>query len=128
MRMNRRGFTLVEVLVALVILSVVALGLGRFVGSFLHTVGTSNAKTVATAVAREQAELIQANTVYTSLVGTYNNNTVTGFPGYPSMTRTTRVVRTTGNSPRRDYTTITVTVSEPTMGPPVNITIVVAAP
>lgn len=125
---KRRGFTLVEVLVALVILSVVALGLGRFVGSFLHTVGTSNAKTVATAVAQEQAELIRADTSYPTLVATYNNNTVTGFPGYPAMTRTTRVLRTTGVNPRRDYTTITVTVSEPTMGTPVNITIVVAAP
>ncbi len=125
---TQRGFTLVEVLVAIVILSVVALGLGRFVGSFLHTVGTSNAKTVATAVAQEQAEIIRANTSYTTLVATYNNNTVTGFSGYPNMTRTTRVLRTTGNNPRRDYTTITVTVSEPTMGPPVNITIVVAAP
>lgn len=128
MRTNRRGFTLIEVLVALIILSVVALGMGRFIGSFLHVVGTTNARTVATAVAVEQTELIRADNRYTSLVANYNNVSTTGFPDFPAMTRATRVTRTTGTSPRRDYTTITVRVTEPTMGAPVNVTIVVAAP
>ena len=44
------------------------------------------------------------------------------------MTRTTTVVRTTGNAPKRDYTTVTVTVTETTLGTPVNLTAVVAAP
>jgi prepilin-type N-terminal cleavage/methylation domain-containing protein len=129
--MNRKGFTLVETLVALIILTVVALSLGRFVGNFLHVVGTSTARTVATAVATEQIELIRArNTAaaYPTLVSTFNNQTQTGFPGFAQMTRTTRVVRTTANSPRADFTTITVTVTEPSMGPPVNLTVVVAAP
>ena len=126
--MNRRGFSLIEVLIALVILAVISLSLGRFVGSFLHTVGVSSARTVSTAVAQEQVEQIRANPAYTTLVATYNNNSVTGFPGYPRMNRLTRVTRTTGNTPRRDYTTVTVTVSEPTMGLPVNLTVVVAAP
>jgi len=126
--MNRRGFTLIEVLIAMVILTIVSVGLAKFVGTFLHTVGTSTAKTVATAVAQEHLEIIRADPNYTGLVGTYNGNTVVGFPGYPSMTRTTRVVRTTGNNPRRDYTRVTVQVSEPTMGTPINVTIVVAAP
>ena len=126
--MNKKGFTLIEVLIALIILTIVSVGLAKFVATFLHTVGTSTTKTVATAVAQEQLEQIRADPNYTSLVATYNGNTVTGFPGYASMQRTTRVVRTTSNVPRRDYTTITVQVSEPTMGTPVNVTIVVAAP
>ena len=125
---NRKGFTLIEILIAMVILTIVSMGLAKFVATFLHTVGTSTAKTVATAVGQEQLELIRADPSYTTLVTNYNNVTTTGFPGYASMTRTTRVVRTTGNTPRRDYTRITVTVSEPTMGTPVNVTIVVAAP
>lgn len=128
MKRNRRGFTLIEVLIAMIILTIVSVGLAKFVATFLHTVGTSTAKTVATAVAQEQLELIRADPDYTSLVANYNGNTTVGFPGYPSMTRTTRVVRTTGSNPRRDYTKVTVQVTEPTMGTPVNVTIVVAAP
>ena len=45
-----------------------------------------------------------------------------------AMQRTTRVVRRTSESPRRDYTVITVTVTEPTMGTAVSLTNVVAAP
>lgn len=126
--MKRRGFTLIEIMIAIVILTIVSVSLGKFVATFLHTVGTSTAKTVATEVAQEQLAIIRADPTYTTLVTTYNGITTTGFPGYPSMSRTTRVVRTTGNSPRRDYTTATVTVSEPTMGLPVAVTIVVAAP
>jgi len=129
--MNRRGFTLVEVLIALIILTVVSLSLGRFVASFSHAVGTSTIRTLAIDVATEQMELIRGNanpTAYPTLVGNFNGNVVTGFPDYPRMTRTTTVVRTTGTNPRRDYTTITVTVTEPTLGAPVDLTAVVAAP
>lgn len=129
--MNRRGFTLVEVMIALIILTIVSLSLGRFVASFSHVVGTSTIRTVAINVATEQLELIRGNanvTAYPTLVATYNGNVVVGFPSYPRMTRTTSVVRTTGNAPKRDYTTVTVTVTETTLGTPVNLTAVVAAP
>ena len=129
--MNRRGFTLVEVMIALIILTIVALSLGKFVASFSHAVGTSTIRTIAVNVATEQMELIRGNanqSAYPTLVASFNGNVVTGFPNYPRMTRTTTVVRTTGNNPRRDYTTVTVTVTEPTLGTPVNLTAVVAAP
>jgi prepilin-type N-terminal cleavage/methylation domain-containing protein len=125
---DRRGFTLIEIMIAMVILTIISVGLAKFVATFLHTVGTSTAKTVATAVAQEQLEMIRADPSYTTLVTNYNNLTTNGFPGYGSMSRTTRVVRTTGNNPRRDYTKVTVTVSEPTMGTPVAVTIVIGAP
>jgi prepilin-type N-terminal cleavage/methylation domain-containing protein len=132
-RSAERGFSLIEVVIAIIILSIVSLSLGKFVGKFSHAVGTSTARTTAVSVAQEQIETIKtqgnSNTaLYAGLVGTYNNASLTGFPGYPSMNRMTRVVRTTGGNPPRDFTTITVTVSEPTMGTPVSITTVMAAP
>jgi len=108
-----RGFTLIEVMVAMIILSIVALGLGRFVSTFLHVVSTSSTRTVASAVAREQMEGMLSAPTYP--LPTTWNGTVTGFPGYPQMRRTTSVSRVTGTSPARDYTIITVQVTEPTM-------------
>jgi prepilin-type N-terminal cleavage/methylation domain-containing protein len=113
MRRNTRGFTLIEILVAMVILSVVALGLGRFVSSFLHVVSTSSARTVGSAVAREQLEAILSSPMYPvpdAYVGT-----VTGFPGFPNMKRITSKTRYTSTTPAKDYTIVTVKVTEPTM-------------
>jgi type IV pilus modification protein PilV len=130
--MRRNGFTLIEVLVALVVVGVVGLGITKIMGRFMHAVGTSTTRTVATAVAQESIETIRATpdaaVVYAAMVGTYNGTTTTGFPGYPYMNRTIRAVRTTAALPRADFTTATVTVTEPTMGTPVSMTIVVAAP
>jgi prepilin-type N-terminal cleavage/methylation domain-containing protein len=108
-----RGFTLIEVMVAMVILSIVALGLGRFVSSFLHVVSTSSSRTVASSIAREQMEGMLSDPAYP--LPTSWNGTVVGFPGYPAMRRTTSVTRVTGTTPARDYTIITVKVTEPTM-------------
>jgi hypothetical protein len=44
------------------------------------------------------------------------------------MTRVTSVSRVTGTAPQRDYTIVTVRVSEPTMGAPIDVTTVVASP
>ncbi len=129
--MNRRGFSLIEVMVALVIVTIVALSLGRFVGNFSHVVATSTVRTVGVSVAQERIDSIKtaaSPAVYPNLVSLFNANVVTGFPGYPNMTRTTTVVRRTSNSPKRDYTVITVTVTEPTMGAAVNLTNTVGAP
>jgi hypothetical protein len=60
--------------------------------------------------------------------GTGPDANQTGFPGYASMTRLTTVARITGNAPQRDYTVITVRVTEPTMGAPIDVTTVVASP
>ncbi|HEY7481793.1 MAG TPA: prepilin-type N-terminal cleavage/methylation domain-containing protein [Gemmatimonadales bacterium] len=133
--MNRRGFTLVEILVAMVILLVVVVGLGHFAAGFTHSVSVSTTRTVATTVALEQLDLIRGDPTY-PLPGAWAG-TVTGFPGYPSMSRRTVLQRITSAVPSRDYTRVTVKVWEPTLRRPgapvtsldtVNLTSVVARP
>jgi prepilin-type N-terminal cleavage/methylation domain-containing protein len=121
---NRRGFSLIEVMVALVILSIVLLGLGRFVASFLHTVGTTTTKTAATEAAAGYMATIQADPSY-PLPASYAG-TVTGFPNYPNLKRVTVFNRI--NTSNRDYTIVSVRVTEPTLRDTVNITAVVAKP
>lgn len=65
---DRRGFTLIEVLIAMVILTVVMAGLGRFVATFMHGVRTTTARTMATEVARARLQLVANDPRYTTLV------------------------------------------------------------
>jgi prepilin-type N-terminal cleavage/methylation domain-containing protein len=125
--MRRAGYTLIEVMLAIIVLAVVLMSLARYTGSLLHTVSTSNARTTAAEVARERIELVKSDPSYLTLATSWAG-AQTGFPGYPSMRRTTTVQRVTGTAPPRDYTIITVQVTEPTMGLPVNVTTVVGRP
>jgi prepilin-type N-terminal cleavage/methylation domain-containing protein len=125
--MERRGFTLIEVMLAVVILTTVLISVARYTGQFLHTVSTSTVRTVAAEVARERISLIDMDPSYTTLAAVWAG-TQTGFPGYPNMTRVTTVSRVTGAAPPRDYTVITVRVTEPTMGQAIDVTTVVAQP
>lgn len=116
--MTRRGFSLVEVLIALVLLTIVLAGLGRFVGSFVHGVRTSTVRTMATEVARARVALAETDPRYTTLVtlyGTGPSADVTGFPGFPSMRRRTFISRDQSGTPPRDITTITVRVTDPSI-------------
>jgi prepilin-type N-terminal cleavage/methylation domain-containing protein len=133
--MNRRGFTLVEILVAMIILLVVVVGLGRFAAGFTNSVTVSTTRTVATTVALEQLDLIRGDPTYPLPAGWAG--TVTGFPGYPRMSRRTVLQRIQSGVPSRDYTRVTVKVWEPSLrrtGVPltqldtVNLTSVVARP
>ena len=121
---NRRGFSLIEVMVALVILSIVLLGLGRFVASFLHTVGTTTTKTAATEAASGYMAIIQSDPGY-PLPNSYTG-TLTGIGSYPNMKRVVTFNRI--NTSNRDYTIVSVRVTEPTLIDTINITAVVARP
>jgi prepilin-type N-terminal cleavage/methylation domain-containing protein len=125
--MQRRGFTLIELMLALVILTIVLVSLAKHTGIFLHTVATSTARTTAAEVARERIGLVDMDPSYLTLAGTWAGSQ-TGFPGFPRMQRVTTVNRVTGTAPTRDYTVVTVRVSEPTMGSPIDVTTVVARP
>jgi prepilin-type N-terminal cleavage/methylation domain-containing protein len=132
-RQSRKGFSLIEVLVALVILTVVLTGLGRFVGKFIHGVTTSSARTTAAEVARSRIERIKADPRYTTLTTLFGSGAsadTTGFPGFARMRRRTFVVRDQSGTPARDWTTITVKVTDPSTlpGDTISLTTTVAAP
>lgn len=130
--MGRRedsGVTLIEVIIAMVIMTTVLLGLAAFAGNFTRTVGTSDARTVAVNLAEQRVDEIRAAPNYSGLETNYagTESAIAGFAGY---TRTTVIAHTGGPRPTytNDYKTVTVQVTAPGITTPIKKTIVVAAP
>ncbi len=124
--MQRKGFTLIEVLIALVILVIVTTTFARFAAYFSRGMANSSIRVIGVGVAADRLELIRADPRYNQLTALYQGDT-TGFSGYPTMKRSTIVVRDRSGNPARDFTTITVRVTAPAMRDTVSITAIVAS-
>lgn len=124
-----RGVTLIEVVIAMLILTVVLLGMGSFAVNFTRTVAKADARTIAVNLASQRLSEIRSAPNYSALEATYiaTEATLAGFPGY---SRVTQIVRTGGPRPTysNDYKTVTVTVTAPGIPTPIKKTVVVAAP
>jgi len=124
-----RGLSLIEIMIAMVILTVVLLGMGRYMVDFSRTVRKSESRTVAVNLAAQRLSEIRASPNYSGLETTFATTepSITGFPGY---TRSTIITRVGGPRPTftNDYKMATVTVTGPGLTTPVKKTIVVAAP
>ncbi|MFI5310112.1 MAG: prepilin-type N-terminal cleavage/methylation domain-containing protein [Gemmatimonadales bacterium] len=132
----RTGMTLIEVILAVVILSGAMLGLANFGRKFQHQTSESTNQTLASDLATQRIEEIKGYRVYSTLVATYNGTTETTFPtdslGYHGFTRTTAAVRTTVAAgatavpPGNDYITVTVTVTGNTLVTPIKKSTIIA--
>jgi prepilin-type N-terminal cleavage/methylation domain-containing protein len=125
----RRGMTLIEVMIAIVILSGAMLGLAKFGGKFEHTTATASDMSLASDLAVARIEQIKAYRIYLSLVSTYNNTTETfvGDPVFNGFSRVTRATRCTGcPTATNDYITVTTTVSGRSLSAPIAKTTIIA--
>ncbi len=128
--MRRAGFTLIEMLIAIVVVVIVATSFAKFAAQYSRSMGDSSLRLVATGVATGRLELVRADPRYTRLNALYGASTAggdtTGFPDYPRMRRITTLLR--DQSGQRDFTTITVKVWDPALIDTVAVTAVVASP
>jgi len=121
--MNRRGFTLIEIMISLVLLSIAILGMATATGGFMHVVTVGQARAAATQLAEQRIELIQMDPNYASIDTTYAK-TETSFPGLTGYTRITTVEAIKDTL---DYKRVTVRVITPTADT-IKRTVIVAAP
>ncbi len=129
-RAARRGMTLIEVILAVVILSGAMLGLSKFLSQFQHTTSDSTMQYLASDLATQRVEEIKAYTVYGTLVATYNGvaETFASNPVYVGFTRTTAAVRCTGCPDGvNDYITVTVTITGNNLTAPKTKSSIIAA-
>lgn len=126
----RHGFTLIEIMIAMVVLVIVATTMARFAGMFSRGMSNSSIRMIASNVASDRLELVRADPRYARLVPLYGagaGSDTTGFPGYPLMRRLTTIVRDQSGTPPRDFTTVTVRVTAPGLRDTVAVTAVVAS-
>jgi prepilin-type N-terminal cleavage/methylation domain-containing protein len=102
---SRHGMTLIEVMLAIVILSGAMLGLANFVRKFQHTTSDTSQQAMASNLATLRLEEVKGYRVYSTLIATYNGVSET-FVGDPVYTRCNSCPTTTN-----DYITVTVSVT-----------------
>ncbi len=122
---HRRGFTLLEVAIALSILGGVLLVLATTTARFIHTVTLDRVRTQATAVANAHVARIQLWPTYDSLSVEFAG-TASDYP-FGGWSRETTVWRSPVVVPPNDYTRITVSVTAPALDSTIRRTITIAA-
>lgn len=125
--MPRRGFTLIEVMMALVILLGVILGVAQTTARMVHTVVTGDQQLTAVQLAETRLEQIRLDPDYTDLETNYET-TESSFPTLTGFSRQTAITHVGGTGKAEDYKKITVTVTGPGVGTPVSRSVTVGAP
>ena len=124
---SKRGFTLVEVMIALVILMVVVVGFMSTSSRLMHTVAVNDRQEAAIRLAYDRIEMVRLDPRYTKLESLFVA-TETSFPTLPGFTRVTAMSLVGGPGQPTDYKKVTVTVTGPGLLAPVKRTTTVAAP
>lgn len=125
---TRAGFTMVEVIVALVILGVAVLGLSASGASLATRAADAELRARALNLVQDRLARIQVDPRYAQLDSLYEGTTagVLGLAGVTLTTSVTRVVQTTPSP--RDFTLIDVIVAGPPLSEPIQRQLLVAAP
>lgn len=125
----RDGFTLIEVLIALLILGMALLGLALFVSRMAHASTFSRMIGTANELAADRIETIKSATTYSTLNARFagTETTISGL-GNAGFTRQTIIRQVGGGSTDTlNYQIVTVVVTNPAMTDTVRKTTVIAA-
>jgi prepilin-type N-terminal cleavage/methylation domain-containing protein len=124
-RRSESGFTLIEVILAVTILSTVTLLMAAPASKYLSSTAKSQRRIAASVAADAQIALVRMSPVYESLTVKFDSSR-SNVP-FPGFTRQTRVVRT-GVGTTGDITRVVVTITGPGLAVPIKRTATIAAP
>lgn len=124
---NEGGFTIVEVVIALLILSTAVLGLGTSASQLSTAAASAELRALALEAVEDRLTSVRLDPRYGPLDSLYAGveQDILGITG---MTRTTSVLHVSQSSPALDYKRITVRVVGPYLTEPLVRQIVKAAP
>jgi len=131
-RLRRRGFSLIEIMVALTILMIIILGLANTTISFLHETTIDTVRVRAQSFADMRIAEVRGYPTYDNLTTTFNNAD-TPEPGYSRQTVVVRDKSATSTCnnpagcPKNDVTRVTVTVTNAGLAAPVSRTLAISS-
>ena len=131
-RMQRRGFSLVEIMVALTILMIIILGLANTTISFLHETTLDTVRVRAQSFADMRIAEVRGYPAYNNLVTTFNSSDApeSGFSRQTVVVRDKTATSDCNNPlgcPKNDVTRVTVTVTNAGLSTPVSRTITISS-
>lgn len=103
MKMNKKGFSLIELMVSMVILAIGLLGLASLQGAAINGNQHGNTISLATVLAQDTIESVR-NTAFDDI-------TTTNFPASATIDNFTRSILIEDDTPLNELKRITVTVS-----------------
>lgn len=123
---DRKGMSLVEVLVALAIFAGSLLSMGAFAGRLAHAVAEGSARTTAVELATDRIETVKSATKYATLEALYaaTESSVSGFPTFGRQTLINRIGG--GASDLVDYKVVTVVITSSALKVPVRKTSIIS--
>ena len=109
---RRFGNTLIEVMVALTIITTALLGFGAFIGRFMHSTSQAEVSSIAMDLAVSRVELIKAWPTYSTLEATFNgtNSSLANCSGCVMTTLITR-----DSTAIADYKIVSVKITVPAL-------------
>lgn len=127
--MNRDGFSLIETLVALVLLGVVVLGIQGTTAGMITQTTRSNVEILAMQLAEDRIDLVKMDPQFDSLVTRYTA-TETNIPNWPGYTRSTRLAarRDSTSNGITEWVKVTVAVNGPGLSSPFLRSVTIGAP
>jgi prepilin-type N-terminal cleavage/methylation domain-containing protein len=130
---RRRGFSLVEIMVALTILMIIILGLANTTISFLHETTIDTVRVRAQSFADMRIAEVRGYSDYSTLVATFNT-TDTPEAGFTRQSKVVRDISATAlctnpppGCPKNDVTRVTVTVTNASLSAPIARTLAISS-
>jgi Tfp pilus assembly protein PilV len=115
MRRPRSGMSLLEVVIAIILLGGVLLALGAFTSAVAHTAGEARLTATAAQLVADRLETVKGGPRYSAIESLYVK-TETSLPGFKDYVRRTSVRRVGGAvTDSIDYKIVTVDVSHPAL-------------
>jgi prepilin-type N-terminal cleavage/methylation domain-containing protein len=115
---SRAGMTLIEVIVAMVLLTGALLSMSAFIARYAKVTGAVARRSEANELVADRLEEVKGALKYSAIDSLYAK-TEPSIPGHVGLTRQTLVTRTGGAAPSLyDYKTVTVIVNGPGLKTP----------
>ena len=103
-RRPRRGFTLIEMIIAIIVMSIGVMGLASTAGYVAQQMGSGNMQTVAAALSSKVADSLSSRKCTSLVAGTQTKRGVTVAWTVTTATRTRTVDQTVTYKPKRGST------------------------